>query len=297
MNAIGLLCAVMSGGAVSFLPLLSWLQGEGLARQTWVIILGHLLALPVLVMLAVSGGWAWPGATFLAVAAVAGMCSGINGTLYYAGVMHRGPMAISWAIVWLGAVVVAVAGWIFLGEPIYAAQPIAVLCFVACLVVMGRASDRASRSAGRAQPIRPGYWAMLFTAMAVGVAGTMLVKIHPQGGSDMTFTSAYVAGLATVLLIFTAGGRIKPTLDRRTLLVSVLWGAAVTPLYIGIVWGFRVADVSVFTPTYSGIALFLGVMWAAIRGERPGRLVYLGAALALLSIVLINLRGPVLARL
>ncbi|MDD4888554.1 MAG: hypothetical protein PHU85_01380, partial [Phycisphaerae bacterium] len=137
MSLFGFLFAAGAGGLVSILPLLCWYRGPGMDRQIWMNILGHLLALPVLVTLLVLLGRAPADPQFLLVAALAGVCSGINGTIYYAAVIPRGPMAISWAIIWSSAVIVAAAGWALLGDPIYATQPIALLAFLGCLIVMG----------------------------------------------------------------------------------------------------------------------------------------------------------------
>jgi drug/metabolite transporter (DMT)-like permease len=290
MTLMSLLFAIGAGALVSLLPLLSWWQGEGLARQMWLILYGHLLSLPVLSVLLAALGHEPVGVPFLLAGAAAGACSGFNGALYYAAVMNRGPMAISWAIIWLSAVVVAVAGWVVFGEPVYAAQPVALLAFVACLIVMARASHLSSRQVGQTHPVRPGYWLYLIVAMLFGVAGSLLIKWQVGQGNKLTFVFALVCGLTVALLATVAAKRVRPVLDGRTLLAAVGWGAVVTPLYLCLVWGLYLADASVYQPTQSGAALVLGVGWAWVRGERPGRLALLGAALALLSVVLINVK-------
>lgn len=290
----GILLALAGGTLVSTLPLVSWLQGKSPARQIWMIVLGNALALPALLIAAMILGARMPSLAFIGVAAGSGACSGVNGALYYGGVMARGPVSVSWAVIWLGAVIFAAFAWIFLGEPIYFAQPFAIVCFLGCLTTMGWATSLMNRAAGAVQRVQPGYWTLLLAAMAVGVVGAILMKVHPAGeqspAGDIAFVAAYVFGLAGVLAVFALVRGVELPADRRTMLASVLWGLACVPTYVILVAGLRIAPASVMMPTYSGAALVLGVVWALLRGERPHWLVYVGASLALLSIVLINLR-------
>jgi drug/metabolite transporter (DMT)-like permease len=288
----GILLALSAGTLISTLPLLSWVQGKSPARQIWMIVLGHALTLPALVIVTLALGAKMPSMAFIAVAAAAGACSGANGAIYYGGVMNRGPVSVSWAVIWLSAVIVAVFAWTFLGERIYFAQPFAIVCFLGCLTTMAGATSVMNRAAGTVQRVQRGYWTLLVTAMAVGVVGALFMKVHPEGeeslAGDVAFVTAYVFGLAAVLLAFALARRVQLQVDRRTMLTSVLWGLACVPTYVILVAGLRGFPASVMLPTYSGTALVLGVAWAMLRGERPHWLVYVGASLALLSIVLIN---------
>ena len=58
VNVFALLLVAGAGALVSLLPVLCWYQGVGLGRQLWMNILGHLIALPVLVALLVVFGHA-----------------------------------------------------------------------------------------------------------------------------------------------------------------------------------------------------------------------------------------------
>ncbi|MCG3181261.1 MAG: hypothetical protein BIFFINMI_03640 [Phycisphaerae bacterium] len=291
MSLVGLMLAIGAGLLVSLLPVLSWAQGEGLERQLWMIVCGHVLALCVLGCYALGTGAAFGGPRFVAVALVSGVCNGLNGSIYYAAVMRRGPVSISWSVVWMTAVVVAILGWVVVGEPIYAAQPVALACFVGCLTAMGWATYQANRQKGAVAPIRRGFWAYLSAAMIAGVAGVLVVKARPtDGGSDVAFVVLQLAGLVAALAGFALFRRLRLPRDRRTLWLSLAFGAVIGPHFVMWVAGLRLSDVSVFQPVLSGVALVAGTAWAVLRGERPSRLVLAGAALAIASIVLINLK-------
>lgn len=289
MDSVTLSLAGGAGLLVSLLPLLSWAQGAGLARQVWMIALGHCGALAMLVIAVLATGSSMGGPMFVLIALASGAGNGLNGAIYYAAVMHRGPVSISWVVIWMSAVVVAVLGWVLLGEKITPAQPVALACFVGCLAAMGVATWRNNRRKGAVTPIQRGFWLCLFASMAAGVAGVMLIKARPDGGGDLAFVACQLVGLLGTLLIVALVMKLPRPRDRRTAWTSVAWGAVIGPHFVLLVAGLRLADVSMFQPVLSGVALVGGVVWAVVRGERPGRLVLLGAALAIASIVLINL--------
>jgi len=294
MDPLAFSFAVGAGLLVSLLPVLSWGQGAGLDRQLWLILCGHAVALVVLAAVAVGGATTLGGPRFILIGAASGVCSGLNGTIYYTAVIRRGPVAISWVVIWLSAVVVAALGWLIVGEPVYAAQPIALACFVGCLAAMGWATYRANRQRGAVAPVQRGFWGWLAAAMGAGAAGLLLIKARPPGGSDLAFVLCQLAGLVAALAAFVTARRIRLPRDRRTFWMSLGWAGVVGPHFLLVVAGLRRADVSVFSPVLAGTALAAGVAWALIRGERPSRLAYLGAALALVSVVLISLKGPIL---
>jgi drug/metabolite transporter (DMT)-like permease len=296
MLSFGLLLAVLCGVFVSLLPLVSWLQGDGAPRQMWMIVLGHALAIPVLIVIAVLTGQGGAGLWFLVVAVATGLCFAINGGLYYAAAMRLGPMAVSWVVVWLSAVGVAVVGWFVLGEPIYAGQPVAVLCLVGCLAAMGRATWKASREAGGDTAVKPGFWLSLTCSLIAAVVGVTLIKCRPAGGTVLMFITGETAGVMLGSLVMAAWAKLRPVADRRTWGCSLLWALFVVPQYLLAASGLVLVDASVFQPTMAGAGLTLGVIWSALRGDRPRPMVWLGASLALLSIGLINWPRIVLIR-
>ena len=296
MLSLGLLLAILCGVFISLLPLVSWLQGDGAGRQMWMMVFGHVLAVPVLIAVALLTGQGGASVAFLAVAVAAGACFALNGGLYYAAAMRLGPMAVSWVIVWLSSVGVAIVGWFVLREPIYAGQPIAVLCFAGCLAAMGRATWKASREAGGDTSVRPGFWLSMTGSLIGAVLGVMLVKCHPAGGTDLMFVAGEAAGVMLGSLVMVALARMKPATDRRTWGCAALWGLIVVPQYLLAVHGLALIDASAFQPTSAGAGLSLGVLWSALRGERPRPMVWFGAALALLSIAFINWPRIVLVR-
>ncbi len=294
MDSLALAFALVAGLLVSLLPTISSAQGAGLDRQIWLIILGHAAALVVIAAAAVVARSPLGGPRFVLIAALSGACNGLNGAIYYAAVMRRGPVSISWTVVWMSAVIVAALGWVLVGEPIYLTQPFALACFAACLGLMGWSTYLHNRRAGSVLPIQRGFWLWLVSAMAAGVAGVVLIKIRPEGGGHLAFAACLLGGLVAAMAAFAAVRRIPLPRDRRTLWTSLAWAGVIGPNFLLVVAGLKWADVSVFQPVQAGTALAAGVAWVVLRGERPSRLVLLGAALAVASIVLINLKWGLL---
>ena len=115
--------------------------------------------------------------------------------------------------------------------------------------------------------------------------------LAPPLGHPMTFMAGRFLIALPLLALFCWRRRIRPAWDRRTLGLSAVFAATMVGNLWLILKGLETTAASVFFPVLAGSAILFGVVWARLRGERPSRLAYLGAALAALAIVLINLKG------
>ena len=139
-----------------------------------------------------------------------------------------------------------------------------------------------------------GYWFWLGVALAAGTAYGFLTKFQDtvrSPGDDFSFIlTGYAAGAAGLFLLSRARGA-RGVYDRRTWLLA----SACAVIYIGAIGlllkGLQTAAASALFPVQSGAAIVFGLALARIGGERPSRLAYAGALLAIAAIVLVNLGG------
>jgi drug/metabolite transporter (DMT)-like permease len=82
--------------------------------------------------------------------------------------------------------------------------------------------------------------------------------------------------------------------DRRTLVLAGLVGLLFTAAFYCQLRALDFCAASAAFPLAAGSAILFGALWALVGGERPGRLAWLGAALAVASIALIGAGGPAL---
>lgn len=293
MDPVALICAVAGGLLSSLSPAVTQWQGPGLNRQVSLHSLTALVAGAACTVYVIATGSAIGGLVFLAIAAASGLAAAINNPVYFAFVVHRGPVAISWAVVWMSAVVAAVLGWIVMGEEIYLAQVLGLACFISSLLVMGLATWRHNRRAGKSQPIRRGYWPLLILATCCGGLAGFLMKfkdIAPAAGqgAHLSFLLPRYMLVAVVMGLIGRQQKVRPTGDRRTWLLA----AALAVLVLGPQWliliGLGRANVSQVLPVMAGVTIAAGVMLARVRGERTSRLSWIGAGLAIASVVLMN---------
>ncbi|HOX08576.1 MAG TPA: EamA family transporter [Planctomycetota bacterium] len=294
MNLVELGCALGSGCVIGLAPTVFRRQGPEPERQLGLQVAGSLLAAvgaaAVLVILRRSpGGWA-----FLALGAGAGLLSMVNAYTYLSMVLHRGPVSISWSIVYLTAVTVPALGWLLLKEPVLFWQPWGLLCILACLAVMAVAARRTAQKRGGELAPQQGYWFWLGVALAAGTVYGFLTKFKdtvPSRGDDFSFIlTGYAAGAAGLFLLSRARGA-RGVYDRRTWLLASAC-AVIYIVAIGLLLrGLQTAAASALFPVQSGAAIIFGLVLARVGGERPSRLAYAGALLAIAAIVLVNLGG------
>ena len=245
-----------------------------------------------------------PGAgsgNFLLVAALSGLVFTLNNYGYQSRVVHSGPVSISWSVVWMAAVLVAVMGWVVFGESVLLWQPAGVAALVGCVAVMAWASYRTNRERGRVQEVKPGYWRWLALALASGATDGLLIKVAsgqlPGAGALplphlLSFIAVRSAICAATVFGLSRLGRRRPVFDRKTWGLAALFAVCFPLCLILLMTGLSACPASEFFPVYGGAAVVFGTLWALLRGERPSRLAYLGVALAVLAILLINLGGP-----
>jgi len=288
---LGLLCAALSGVMNSFLPYVFRLQGPEVDRQAGLHIVGLGIGGAVAAALVVALGLPVGGWKFIAISCVAGVCLTANGFAYFGIVVHRGPLAISWAIVWMSVVLLSIVGWVFLKEPVRLGQPFGLVCFVACLVTMGIASHRTSRSKGGALAPQKGFWAWMIFGLATVTVGNLLMKVKelaPPVGHSLSFVIFRCLVGATMLWVVGRLFGVKPTFDRRTRRVGLLFGLLfLVNLYL-MLEGVKRLDVSVAFPVIAGSAVLTGETITVLTGERPSKLAYLGAAFAVAAVLLVN---------
>ena len=294
MDLVALGCALGSGLAMSLVPSIFRRQGPAHERQMGLQIGGNLMAGAACAAPVLALGLPLGGKLFLLLAVLTGLGNALNGYTYLSVVLHRGPVSISWAVVYTSAVLVAVAGWLFLREPVRLWHPWGLLCFLGCLAVMAAAARRtAAKGAGELAP-KKGYWFWLAVALLAGAANGFLMKLKDQAppvGAHLSFLAAgFIAATAALALASGARGP-RPACDWKTWKLSAAYaGCALLGLLL-ILKGLETADVSVLLPVQAGAAILFGSLWAFLGGERPSRLAFAGAALAVLSIILINLGG------
>ncbi|MCG3181262.1 MAG: hypothetical protein BIFFINMI_03641 [Phycisphaerae bacterium] len=293
MSMTAWICAIGAGLLNSCAPTISQRQGPQLARQLGMQMVTALLAACVCVGWLAASGAGIGGPEFLLIAAASGLCAAINGPTYYMAVVHRGPVSISWAVVWTAAVGVAILGWSVMREPLFASQAAGIVCFLASLAVMAAAMYRVNRLAGAVTPIRRGFAMFLGVSLLTGVAASFLMRfkdVAPAQGDHVSFILPRFLMMLILLGGLSGARRVRPVFDGRTWLTGALYAASVVGNMILVLIGLDHAPASVIFPMTAGVAIIGGVAVAQFRGERTSRLAWLGVALAVSSIVLINLK-------
>ena len=272
-------------------------QGTTAGRQIGLHFWCNLLTAALCATLIFGAGLPVGGAWFLGVSAISAVLMSGNNFLYFSVVAHRGPVAISWAVVYTAAALVAVMGWVFLGEPVRLLHLPGLGCFLGSLALMAAATYRASRAGGRLQPVLAGYWPCLIVALLLGAAGSFGMKYRnfcpPLGhalGFVMTRALVMTAATGTTLL----ARRSAPLRDRRTLLLAVLASGLFTAAFYSQLRALDYCAASTAFPLAAGAAVSCGVVVALLRGERVSRLAWAGAALAVVSIALMSIGGRAL---
>ena len=294
MDLVALGCALGSGLAMSLVPSIFKRQGPSAERQMGLQLGGSLIAGAASAALLLGLGLPLGGRLFLLLAVLTGLGNALNGYTYLSVVLHRGPVSVSWAVVYTSAVLVAVAGWLLLGEPVRLWHPLGLACFLGCLAVMAVAVRRTAAKRGGELAPRKGYWFWLAVALLAGAANGLLMKLKDQAppvGNHLSFLAAGYAAATAALGLGSGVRGTRPACDRRTWGLSAAYAGCSLLGLLLVLKGLETADVSVLLPVQAGAAIGFGALWAALGGERPSRLAYAGVALAVLAIVLINLGG------
>ena len=296
MTSAGLLCALGSGLLAGTFPTVYGRQGPEKPRQVGLQIAAYVLTASAACVCLYVCGLKPGGPLFLGLAVLWGLANTVNNYTYFGKALHLGPVSISWAVVYLTSVTVPIMGWVFLREPVRFWQIGALLCIMLCLAVMAVASRRTAQKRGGELAPRGGYWLWLILALGSGTAAGFLMacKDRLPGeviGHDASFLMAGFTVCGAVLFTASIGQSARPVYDRRTWGLAAAAAGLTACCLLLILMGLRVCPSSEFFPVQSGSALISGLVLARLRGERPSRLAYLGAALAAVAIVLINLGG------
>jgi len=293
VNLAALLCAIGSGLAASLVPALFKRQGPEPGRQMGLLLGGNLFCALAAAAAVPALGGSFGGGRFLLVGAAAGLLTAVNTWSYLGVVLHRGPVSISWAVVYLSAPVTALMGWALLGEHLGGWQTLGLASFLACLAVMALAARRtAARRGGELAP-RKGYWTWLAAALLAGGACGFLMKFKDRAepaGHLLGFLAISSAVCVAALAVVCAARGTRPAMDRRTWGLAAAYGALLLACQALLLQGLK-GQTTVLFPVQAGAAVSFGLLWAFLGGERPSRLAYAGAALAVLAIALMNLGG------
>jgi drug/metabolite transporter (DMT)-like permease len=136
-----------------------------------------------------------------------------------------------------------------------------------------------------------GFWVWLAVTTLAFTAGNLLMKIagdQRDPGGPLTYLAVRCLVVAAAVAIYCAARRLKPNLDSRTLLWSAVFAAAFLPAIFTTFAGMAEGGASTFFPASAGAAIFFGLLWSMISGNRPPKLAWLGAALAALAIWLLH---------
>lgn len=287
--------ALLSGGTISLLPFIFRKQGADLGRQLGLQMSGHFFCGTLALVALPFFGFETGGLAFLGVSALSALAVAFAAVVYYSVVTSRGPTAISWPVTWTNALLVAAGGWIFFGEEIRRLQPVAFAVFAACLVCMGLATHRRYCRVGDPDcETRPGFWFWLTLSTLAFAAGNLLMKaagLQADPGGPLSYVAIRCLLVSAAVAVYCRVAGKKPVRDRRTLLLATAFAAAFLPAIFGMYAGLESCGASTFFPAAAGAAIFFGLVWSLVFGNRPPKLAWLGAALAALSIWLLHASG------
>ncbi|MHC4915479.1 MAG: EamA family transporter [Planctomycetota bacterium] len=297
MSFPGIAFALASGLAAGFVPAIFQTQGTAAGRQVGLHFWCNLLTAAFCATVIFGAGLPLGGARFLAVSALAAVLMSGNNFLYFSVVTHRGPVSISWAVVYSAAALAGIMGWVFLGEPVRLLQLPGLGCFLASLALMAAATYRASRAGGKLQPVLSGYWPCLIVALLLGAMGSFGMKyrnLFPPLGHALGFVMMRALVMSGTTGATLLARRSAPLRDRRTLLLAALAAGLFTAAFYCQLRALDFCAASAAFPMAAGSAVFCGAVVALLRGERVSRLAWAGAALAVISIALMSIGGRAL---
>jgi drug/metabolite transporter (DMT)-like permease len=289
---IGIGCAACSSLLAGITPLIFKKQGAETDRQQALWFWSSLFTLPIIFAIFAYQGFPTGGTASFAIAVIATILGSINGFTYFSVVAHRGPVSISWPVVYSACVIVAVLAFFFLNEQTNWLQIGGFVSLLTALAVFGYVSRRREYETHSVTPIMKGFWFWLFVSLGTaGLAGfgyKLKNRFEPVG-SDMV-----VVGLSSIIMMILPwiserrAGRILVA-DQRTIRLSLL---LMIPR-LGSIWlllvALRFAAVSIVFPFQAGGAILVGVVIAIIRGEPFSWLWASGVALVIASVIMITL--------
>ncbi|MFH1377994.1 MAG: EamA family transporter [Planctomycetota bacterium] len=289
---VGIGCAAGSSLLAGISPLIFKKQGPETDRQQALWFWSSLFTLPIVVSIFAFQGFPFGSLSFLSISVISTIFGSINGFAYFSIVAHRGPVSISWPVVYSSCVIVAVLAYIFLKEQTNALQIGGLGSLVVALALFGYVSRQREYNSHSATPIAKGYWLWLFVSLGMGGLAGFGYKLKNQYepvGSDMILIGLS-SGIMMLLPWFSErrAGRAMMT-DRQTMTLSLM---LLIPR-LGAMWlmlaALRFTDAAVVFPFQAGCAILVGVIIAVIRGEPASWLWATGVALVIASVVMITL--------
>ena len=289
---IGIGLAAGSSLLAGLNPLVFKKQGSEIERQQALWFWSSLFTLPIVLGVLAYQGFPMGSNWFLIITVIATLLGSINGFAYFSFAAHRGPVSISWPVVYSSCVIVAVLAYFFLNEQLTAFQIGGLISLVTALSLFGLVSRRREYETNSATPIVKGFWFWLFVSLGTGGLAGFGYKLKNQYepiGSDLIVIG--VNCIIMMLLPWVSERRAGRAIisDKRSLKLSLL---LLVPR-LGATWlilaALRFIDASIVYPFQAGGAILVGVVIAILRGEPISWLWASGVALVIASVVMITL--------